>query len=248
MFRRNRNRAADVRAREARTLAGVIAAGLLLGGTASTVLRTAGEWFQPEVAGAQANTTATAVARAREAARPAGGASAPSSVSPTAPSSSGATASSTPPKRSKTAAARSTVPSAARPAAPAKTATAGAVVQSPAHLDDQVAYQYNALGRRDPFQSLLSGEYVGSDVGGGAPPDVGGLKVVGIVWGDADQFALVEDARGDSHILRRGDKVMNGYVEALKRDAMIVNLTLDGQSQSVRVPLTRKGDKANANR
>jgi hypothetical protein len=85
-------------------------------------------------------------------------------------------------------------------------------------------------------------------MGVGAPPDVGGLKVVGIVWGDADQFALVEDARGDSHILRRGDKVMNGFVERLNRDAMIVNLTLDGQSQSVRVPLTRKGDKANANR
>jgi len=119
---------------------------------------------------------------------------------------------------------------------------------SPAHLDEQVTYHYNALGRRDPFQSLLSGEYVGSDVGGDAPPDVGGIKVVGIVWGDADQFALVEDARGDSHILRRGDKVMNGYVEGLKRDAMIVNLTLDGQSQSVTVPLTRKGEKTNANR
>ena len=74
------------------------------------------------------------------------------------------------------------------------------------------------------------------------------LKVVGIVWGDADQFALVEDARGDSHILRRGDKVMNGFVETLKRDAMVVNLTVDGQSQSVTVPLTRKGEKTNANR
>jgi hypothetical protein len=137
---------------------------------------------------------------------------------------------------------------AAGKSATGKSSGAGAVVQSPAHLDDQVAYQYNALGRRDPFQSLVGGEYVGVDVGGAAPPDVGGIKVVGIVWGDADQFALVEDARGDSHILRRGDKVMNGYVETLKRDAMIVNLTLDGQSQSVRVPLTRKGDKANASR
>jgi len=122
------------------------------------------------------------------------------------------------------------------------------VVQASAHMDDQVTYQYNALGRRDPFSSLLTGEYQGSDVGGDAPPDVGGLKVVGIVWGDADQFALVEDARGDSHILRRGDKVMNGYVESLKRDAMIVSLTVDGQSQSVTVPLTRKGENKNANR
>ena len=41
---------------------------------------------------------------------------------------------------------------------------------------------------------------------------------------------------------------MNGYVEALKRDAMVVNLTVDGQSQSVTIPLTRKGEKTNANR
>jgi hypothetical protein len=131
---------------------------------------------------------------------------------------------------------------------PAAKGGASAIVESSAHLDEQVTYQYNALGRRDPFQSLLTGEYVGADVGGDAPPDVGGLKVVGIVWGDADQFALVEDVRGDSHLLRRGDKVMNGFVEALKRDAMVVNLTVDGQSQSVTIPLTRKGEKTNANR
>ena len=239
MFRRNRNRASAVRPREGRALAGVIAAGLLLGGTVSVMLRVASEWIEPEAADAQTNTTATAVARAKAVARPGGTPASPPSVAPT-PTNAPATAAA--PARRKPAA------SAPARASGKPAATAGAVVQSAAHLDDQVAYQYNALGRRDPFQSLLSGEYVGSDVGGGAPPDVGGLKVVGIVWGDADQFALVEDARGDSHILRRGDKVMNGFVEVLKRDAMILNLTLDGQSQSVRVPLTRKGDKANANR
>lgn len=212
MLRRNRN--------HPRALAGVIAAGLLLGGVASVMLRTAGEWISPEVADAQA---------------------------PVKPAASGAVvkASATPAVVPTATGGSVSAPAGGRKAVPGK---AGAVVQSPTHLDQQVAYQYNALGRRDPFQSLLNGEYVGADVGGGAPPDVGGIKVVGIVWGDADQFALVEDARGDSHILRRGDKVMNGHVEVLKRDAVIVNLTIDGQSQSVRVPLTRKGDKANANR
>jgi hypothetical protein len=113
-------------------------------------------------------------------------------------------------------------------------------------LDDHVTYQYNALGRRDVFTSLMDGEFVGVDVGGNAPPDVGGVKVVGIVWGTDDQFAMVEDARGDSYVLRRGDKVMNGFVEGLKRDAMIVNMTVDGQSQSVTIPVTRKGEKSNA--
>jgi len=232
MLRRNRNHAPvrEDRAHEARAMVGVIAAGLLLGGVVSVILRSAGEWIEPEVADAQtAAPGASAGVKVKPASKPAG-------VAPSAKPAAG-------PKASPQATA-----GAVRAPGKAGAAMAGAVVQSPGHLDDQVAYQYNALGRRDPFQSLLSGEYVGADDGTGAPPDVGGLKVVGIVWGDADQFALVEDARGDSHILRRGDKVMNGFVEVLKRDAMVVNLTLDGQSQSVRVPLTRKGDKANANR
>jgi hypothetical protein len=128
-------------------------------------------------------------------------------------------------------------------------AASGSGVAVPrAQLDEHVTYQYNTLGRRDPFQSLVEGDFVGEDVGGDAPPDVGGIKVVGIVWGSSDRFAMVEDPRGNSHVLREGDKVMNGYVQELKRDGMVVNLTVDGQSESVTIPLTRKGDNSNANR
>src|SRR5258705_880152 len=121
-------------------------------------------------------------------------------------------------------------------------------VQSVAHLDQKLTYQYNALGRRDPFQAMVGGEFVGDDVGGDAPVDVGGMKVVGIVWGTEDKFAMVEDGRGQSLVLRVGDKVMNGVVEGLRRDAVVVRITADGQSQSVAIPLTRKGDKTNATR
>ncbi len=115
---------------------------------------------------------------------------------------------------------------------------------SAAHLDDQVTYQYNALGRRDPFMPLVGGrQYVPIE----APPDVGGLQVVGIVWGSQDKFAIIEDGRGNSTVLRPGDKVMNGVVQGLKRDGVIVDLTVDGQTQSVTIPLTRKGEP-NANR
>lgn len=117
--------------------------------------------------------------------------------------------------------------------------------RGPANLapqDERVSYQYNALGRRDPFQALIGGGFVGSDETG-APPDVGGLKVVGIVWGADDKFALCEDPRGTSMVLRKGDKVMNGVVETLKRDAVVVKLTVDGQTQLVAIPLTRKGDQ-----
>lgn len=112
-----------------------------------------------------------------------------------------------------------------------------------AQLDDHLTYQYNALGRRDPFQSLVDGDFVGVDVGGDAPPDPGGIRVVGIVWGSTDQFALVEDVRGNSFVLRKGDKVQNGFVEGLKRDALIVTITSEGQTQTVAIPLVRKGDQ-----
>jgi len=115
------------------------------------------------------------------------------------------------------------------------------------HLEDRIAYQYNALGRRDPFQPLVDGGFVPNDVGGDAPPDVGGLKVVGIVWGASDKFALVEDGRGASLVLRPGDKVMNGVVSGLTRDALMVSITTDGQTESVAIPLTHKGD-SNGNR
>jgi len=138
---------------------------------------------------------------------------------------------------------------AARPSSivPARHPRATAVPSAPS-IEEQVTYQYNALGRRDPFQPMIGGTFVGDDVGGDAPLDVGGMKVVGIVWGASDKFALVEDARGQSSVLRAGDKVMNGVVETLKRDAVVVNLTVDGQTESVTIPLTRKGDQTNGNR
>jgi hypothetical protein len=114
-------------------------------------------------------------------------------------------------------------------------------------IADKVIYQYNALGRRDPFQALVGGGFVGAEEEA-APPDVGGIKVVGIVWGPDDKFALVEDPRGNSHVLRTGDRVMNGVVDGLRRDAMIVKITTENGTDVVTIPLTRKGDDTNANR
>jgi len=131
---------------------------------------------------------------------------------------------------------------------PARSTAKSVSVANAPSIEQQVAYQYNALGRRDPFQPMAGGTFVGDDVGGDAPPDVGGIKVVGIVWGASDKFALVEDARGTSRVLRAGDSVMNGVVETLKRDAVIVKMTVDGQTETVAIPLTRKGDQTNANR
>lgn len=131
---------------------------------------------------------------------------------------------------------------------PARTTGKAVTVQTTPPIDERVTYQYNALGRRDPFVPMVGGIFIGDDIGGDAPPDVGGIKVVGIIWGASDKFALVEDARGNSSVLRTGDKVQNGVVETLQRDAVVVKLTVDGQTETVAIPLTRKGDQNNASR
>jgi hypothetical protein len=195
------------------------------------------------------------VAVAKNAPAPAGAAK--SAVAHTA-SAAGAAAKSAPPATAPAATAATPMPRPPRPGAtvtpsgptPARLAASSKPqgVQNVAHLDQKLTYQYNALGRRDPFQPMVGGEFVGDDVGGDAPVDIGGMKVVGIVWGTEDKFAMVEDGRGQSLVLRVGDKVMNGVVEGLRRDAVVVRITADGQSQSVAIPLTRKGDKSNATR
>jgi len=218
------------RAGTLRTLAGLLAAGLILGASGSVMLRAAGEWFEPSSAEA-ANSTA---GRAVEAARKAGD----KAVQHSAQVEDAAAG-----KQPKPVDAKGQKAPAAKPA-PASTAKApaGPGPQTLTQVDEQVTYQYNALGRRDPFQSLVGDVYVGSDVGGDAPPDIGAIKVVGIVWGTSDRFALVEDPRGNSLVLRKGDKVMNGEVEQLMREAIVVKHTVEGQTDWVTIPLTKKGD------
>ncbi len=219
------------RAGTLRTLAALVAAGLMLGGSATLMLRTAGEWLEPTAAEAASSTAGRAVEAARKThdkadqhAQQLDDAAHGKQPKPIARGVGSA----------KPAAARAKTQTTAKPAGPGP--------QTLTQVDEQVTYQYNALGRRDPFLSLVGDVYVGSDVGGDAPPDIGGLKVVGIVWGTGDRFALVEDPRGNSLVLRKGDKVMNGEVEQLMREAIVVKHTVDGQTDWVTIPLTKKGD------
>jgi hypothetical protein len=214
-----------------------------------------------------AKTTAVKPATTPEAAKPADGKTAaaakPATAKNAAPVAKTEPASKTPakPAADATKPAANTAADASKPGATTAAATRGtessavqrirasvanAKVQTATPIEEHIQYQYNTLGRRDPFEAMV-GNFVGDDVGGDAPVDVGGVKVVGIVWG-ADSFALVEDGRGNSLILRRGDKVMNGFVEDLKRDAVVVRLNMDGLTQSVAIPLTRKGEQSNGTR
>jgi len=96
-------------------------------------------------------------------------------------------------------------------------------------------YIYTSLGRRDPFGSLLSGEFVGDGEPGLV--DVGNLKLVGIAWDQADRFAMVEDPRGFGYALREGDPVRGGKVLRISRTGVTFLQTMGGESNTITIEL-----------
>jgi hypothetical protein len=106
------------------------------------------------------------------------------------------------------------------------------------HLVNREVYVYKTVGRRDPFASLLEGEF---ETTVGRPLlDVSSMKLVGIVWSPSDKFALVEDGRGHGHVLRVGDPVINGSVVGLTRSEVMIRQQSYGDSQTVTIQLQRK--------
>jgi hypothetical protein len=125
----------------------------------------------------------------------------------------------------------------------ATTASAGTLAHAPKtneerHLLNREVYVYKTVGRRDPFASLLTGEF---ETTVGRPLlDVSSMKLVGIVWGSSDKFALVEDGRGHGHVLRVGDPVINGSVVGLTKEELMIRQSSYGDTQTVTIQLQRK--------
>ena len=76
-----------------------------------------------------------------------------------------------------------------------------------------------------------------------SPVDVGRVELVGVVKGDLDRFALLEDEKGFSYILRVGDRVRNGSVVAIGDRSMVARVTNFGQTRKFTLHLARaEGD------
>lgn len=93
-------------------------------------------------------------------------------------------------------------------------------------------FQYNKIGRRDPFQPLLSIEE-------GSAPNVNNLALVGIMWGSARIIAVVKELGGMGFVLEEGDKVAGGIVERITNDSVTFKLNEFGVI--TRFTLTLKG-------
>ena len=96
-------------------------------------------------------------------------------------------------------------------------------------------YYYDAFNRRDPFRSLVDGAFNRSDKMDLI--NLNAVQLVGIVRGEVDRFALLEDASGYSYILRVGDRVHNGTVVSIGEDELVARVTNFGQTTTVRLHL-----------
>ena len=99
-------------------------------------------------------------------------------------------------------------------------------------------YYYSGFNRPDPFRSLVSGKFVRIDKM--STVDVNSVELVGIVRGDMDRFALLEDAKGFNYILRVGDRVRGGTVVSIGDQSMVARVTNFGQTSRFTLHLVQR--------
>lgn len=100
------------------------------------------------------------------------------------------------------------------------------------------SFYYSAFNKRDPFRSLIVGEFVSErkmEI-----LDIGRVVLVGVVKGELDRFALLEDDQGFSYVLRVGDRVKNGSVVAIGDKSMVARVSNFGQTRKFTLHLAKR--------
>jgi hypothetical protein len=100
------------------------------------------------------------------------------------------------------------------------------------------SYYYSAFNRRDPFRSLVSGRFVRNEKM--ELVSLSAVELVGIIRGDLDRFALLEDEKGFSYIMRVGDRVRNGTVVSIGDQSMVARVTNFGQTTKFTLHLVQR--------
>ncbi len=96
---------------------------------------------------------------------------------------------------------------------------------------------YQSYGKDDPFRTLVHGDYEQTEPSELA--DMNSGRLVGVMWGDDDRFALVEDGEGFGYILRVGDRVRNGRIVSIRKNSISARITLYGISNTVILKLEK---------
>ncbi len=97
---------------------------------------------------------------------------------------------------------------------------------------------YSAFNRRDPFQSLVTGEIEESEFD---LVDIYSVKLVGVLSGGMKKFAMLEDNNGFGYILKAGDPVRNGSIVSVGEHSLVARVAMFGRTTSV--TLRMEGDK-----
>ena len=96
---------------------------------------------------------------------------------------------------------------------------------------------YQSYGKADPFAVLVAGDFektTASDM-----VDMNSAHLVGVMWGQDDKFALVEDGEGFGYILRVGDRVRHGRVVSIRKNSLTARVTLYGITNKVVLKLEK---------
>ncbi|MCP4293036.1 MAG: pilus assembly protein PilP [bacterium] len=96
---------------------------------------------------------------------------------------------------------------------------------------------YQSYGKEDPFRGLVDGKYKESVAN--EMVDMNSAHLVGVMWGQEDRFALVEDGEGFGYILRVGDRVRFGRVVSIRKTSLTARVTLYGITNKVVLKLEK---------
>ncbi|KPL17882.1 MAG: hypothetical protein AMJ92_10620 [candidate division Zixibacteria bacterium SM23_81] len=96
---------------------------------------------------------------------------------------------------------------------------------------------YSSGGRRDPFLSLPAQQETAF---GEAPlPNVEKLTIVGILQGVDGYRALAQDDKENGYVLRKGDRVLYGYVTRIEEQRVVFRLNRRGLDRTVILKLSQ---------
>ncbi len=96
---------------------------------------------------------------------------------------------------------------------------------------------YQSYGRIDPFGVLVAGNF--ERITASELVDMNSAQLVGVMWGQDDRFALVEDGEGFGYILRVGDRVRHGRVVSIRKNSLTARVTLYGITNKVILKLEK---------
>jgi hypothetical protein len=103
-------------------------------------------------------------------------------------------------------------------------------------------YYYRAFNRRDPFRCLIRGEVKETT---GDLVDIKNVHLVGVLSGDMQKYAMLEDKNGIGYIMKAGDPVRNGSIVSVSEKSLIARISMYGQTSRITLKLegiNEKGD------